>query len=314
MGGGQLADLEHFVALTKDTETVYLKKHSYVIFNCDSSAEISERLITGEYKVIEIPSGTIKVEGLKYGFKMNIYVGYTKQFPKATIDCTNYDSSSITTMESMFQLHDGTQPPNIIIGKLNTSSVTDMNCMFINTNIVDYYNLSSFDTSKVTNMGYMFHGCNALTSLELNNWNTSAVDNMRHMFASCTNLTSLDLSSFDTSNVTDMGYMFQSCSGLTSLDLSNWNTSKVDAMPTMFASCTNLTSLDLSSFDTSQVTNMNDMFRKCDKLTHIKCKQSFKDWCIANKDTINLPQAMIDGTVGTDSSCNWEIVDYVELE
>ena len=302
------------MAYTKDTETVYLKKHSYVIFNCDSSAEISERLITGEYKVIEIPSGTIKVEGLKYGFKMNIYVGYTKQFPKATIDCTNYDSSSITTMESMFQLHDGTQPPNIIIGKLNTSSVTDMNCMFINTNIVDYYNLTSFDTSKVTNMGYMFHGCNALTSLDLSSFDTSNVTNMNYMFGYCTNLTSLDVSKFDTSKVTNMYCMFYGCSGLTSLDVSKFDTSNVTDMSGMFYSCSGLTSLDVSGFDTSKVTNMNDMFRKCDKLTHIKCKQSFKDWCIANKDTINLPQAMIDGTVGTDSSCNWEIVDYVEPE
>ena len=57
---------------------------------------------------------------------------------------------------------------------------------------------------------------------------------------------------------------------------------------------------------------MSNMFYDCSDLTHIKCKQSFKDWCITNQTNISLPEAMINGTVGNDSSYNWEIVDYSE--
>ena len=39
-------------------------------------------------------------------------------------------------------------------------------------------------------------------------------------------------------------------------------------------------------------------------LTHIKCKQAFKDWCLADPDAIDLPIAM-----GSGGSGRWEIVD-----
>ena len=91
-------------------------------------------------------------------------------------------------------------------------------------------------------------------------------------FNNCSGLTSLNLSSFDTSAVTNMGYMFRGCSGLTSLNLSN--------------------------FDTSAVTNMTNMFQNCTALRNIKCKQAFKDWCVANASTISLTVANI----------TWEIV------
>ena len=116
-------------------------------------------------------------------------------------------------------------------------------------------------------------------------------------------ITSFDFSKYDTYNVTNMDNMFYRCSGLTSLDVSKFNTSMVTDMYNMFSDCIGLTSLDLSNFDTSNVKAMNNMFYNCNKLTHIKCKQSFKDWCITNQDTIKLPTAMRDNGEG-----QWEIV------
>lgn len=46
------------------------------------------------------------------------------------------------------------------------------------------------------------------------------------------------------------------------------------------------------------------MFNNCSNLTHIKCKQSFKDWCWINQDEIELPTAMRNGGNG-----QWEIVE-----
>ena len=46
------------------------------------------------------------------------------------------------------------------------------------------------------------------------------------------------------------------------------------------------------------------MFKYCDKLNYIRCTQYFKDWCITNQDTINLPTSMREGGDGI-----WEIVE-----
>ena len=116
-------------------------------------------------------------------------------------------------------------------------------------------------------------------------------------------ITSFDFSKYDTSNFTTMSLMFSGCTNLTSLDLSNFDTSKVTNMSQMFSGCTNLTSLDLSNFDTSKVTDMQSMFSTCNSLTHIKCTQTFKDWCWTNQNTIDLPTAMRDGGNG-----QWEII------
>ena len=164
-------------------------------------------------------------------------------------------------------------------------------------------NWGNIDLSNVTNIGSMFYTCSSLQSLDLSNFNTSNVTSMNSMFLSCTSLQSLNLSNFDTINVTNMGAMFKSCSSLQSLDLSSFNTINLTGMASMFHGCSSLQSLDLSNFDTSNVTVMGGVFSGCTNLNHIKCKQAFKDWCINNASSINLPDTMKEGGTGT-----WEIV------
>ena len=158
---------------------------------------------------------------------------------------------------------------SIDFGNLDTSSVTDMSCMFLECSSLASLDLSSFDTSKVTDMSLMFRGCSSLASVDLSSFDTSSVTDMNWMFLECSSLASLDLSSFDTSKVTDMGGMFGGCSSLASLDLSSLDTSKVANMSQMFSGCSSLASLDLSSFDTSRVTNMEGMFGACSSLTSL---------------------------------------------
>ena len=245
-----------------------------------------------------------------------------------SLDLSKFDTSNVTNMSNMFS--DCSSLTSLDLSNFNTSKVTDMNYMFSYCYVLTSLDLTSFDTSKVSNMNSMFtsctsltsldltsfdtsnvttmfrmfSGCTSLTSLDLSKFDTSKVTNMSNMFSDCSSLTSLDLSNFDTSKVTDTINMFRECSGLTSLDLSNFNTSKVTSMNNMFSRCEGLTSLDLSNFDTTNVTTMSYMFNNCIKLTHIKCKQSFKDWCWTNQNAIHLPTAMRDGGGGT-----WDIVD-----
>ena len=152
----------------------------------------------------------------------------------------------------------------------DTSNVTDMSNMFVNSLNLTSLDVSSFDTSNVTNMGNIFLNCWSLTSLDVSNFDTSNVTNMRSMFSNCSGLTSLDVSNFDTSKVTNMSIMFNRCGKLTSLDLRNFNISKVTDMSLMFSECSGLTLLDISGWNTSKVTDMSLMFNGCTSLTTIR--------------------------------------------
>ena len=221
-----------------------------------------------------------------------------------SLNLSNFDTSKVTDMGSMFYDCNGLTSLNL--SNFDTSKVTDMFGMFMNCSGLTSLNLSNFDTSKVTDMESMFNGCNSLASLNLSNFDTSKVTNMSKMFRECNSLASLNLSNFDTSNVINMNGMFINCNSLVSLNLSNFDTSKVTNMSKMFYGCSRLRSLDLSNFNTSSIyypDRKNSVFYGCNSLTTIRCKQAFKDWCIANQDTINLPTALREGGSGT-----WEIV------
>ena len=118
------------------------------------------------------------------------------------------------------------------------------------------------------------------------------------------NVVHLDLSNLDTSRISNMNSMFYNSPGIISINLSNFNTSNVTDMRYMFLGCSRLEYLDLSYFDITNVTEFTNMFSQCTNLSHIKCKQAFKDWCIANQSNIQLPNTMREGGSGT-----WEIVD-----
>ena len=68
LGGGQLADLENFVALTKDTETVYLKKPSYLIYKAGTTPTrgvAPNLLISNRCDLIK----TLKIDGVEQDLK-----------------------------------------------------------------------------------------------------------------------------------------------------------------------------------------------------------------------------------------------------
>ena len=190
---------------------------------------------------------------------MMFFSGYFEQKFKniLEIDLSNFDTSKVTNMRSMFVGMRSLTTLNL--SNFNTSNVTNMSDVFSSMPNFTTLNLSHFDTSQVMDMSGMFSGMSGLTTLDLSNFDTSKVTNMDSMFFA-SGLTSLNLSSFNTSKVTDMSYMFSDMRNLTSLDLSNFDTSKVTNMDHMFSNTYNLITLDLSNFDTSKVTNMGRMF------------------------------------------------------
>lgn len=158
---------------------------------------------------------------------------------------------------------------------LNTSQVTNMQCMFQNCESLEALDLSTFNTENVTSMYGMFQSCTSLKSLNLSSFNTSKVKQMGYMFKNCESLTALDLSRFNTENVKDYEYMFHSCKSLTALDLSSFNSKEILNTSLMFTGCIALKTIDISSFDTSKTTDMPSMFSECSALETIYASSAF---------------------------------------
>ena len=183
------------------------------------------------------------------------------------IDLSNFDTSKVTTMRSMFVGCKNVKYINF--SNVTTSLVTDMTNMFSECNSLTSVDLSNFDTSKVTLMENMFLGCSSLTFLNLSNFDTSKLTKMKSMFWRCEKMESIDLTNFDTSKITNMENLFSECNSLTTLNLSSFNTKKVRNTQSMFKECFLLKSLDLSKMDTSLLTNMKEMFYECQSLTSL---------------------------------------------
>lgn len=158
---------------------------------------------------------------------------------------------------------------------LNTSQVTNMQCMFQDCESLEALNLSTFNTENVTNMYGMFQFCKSLKSLNLSSFNTSKVKQMEYMFQNCESLTALDLSRFNTENVKNYEHMFHSCKSLTALDLSSFNSKEILNTSIMFSGCFALKTIDISSFDTSKTTDMPSMFSECSALETIYASSAF---------------------------------------
>lgn len=158
---------------------------------------------------------------------------------------------------------------------LNTSQVTNMQCMFQDCESLEALDLSTFNTENVTNMYGMFQFCKSLKSLNLSSFNTSKVKQMGYMFQNCESLTALDLSRFNTENVKNYEHMFHSCKSLTALDLSSFNSKEILNTSIMFSGCFALKTLDISSFDTSKTTDMPSMFSECSALETIYASSAF---------------------------------------
>ena len=181
----------------------------------------------------------------------NMFSGANYSLPE-TLDLRNFNTSHVTTMESMFE--DCVSENILGLDIFNTSNVEDMSSMFKNSNAAEL-DLTSFDTSNVETMEDMFCG-SAVEDLDISSFDTSSVENMSGMFEDVA--ASIDVSNFDTSSVINMHNMLKGTSG-TTLDLTHFDTSHVTDMSGMFMN-TDYEDIDYSTFDTSAVINMASMF------------------------------------------------------
>ncbi|WP_300377863.1 BspA family leucine-rich repeat surface protein [Brachyspira sp.] len=149
-----------------------------------------------------------------------------------------------------------TEDENINLGSIDTSLITDMSELFLNSRRKDFSGIETWDVSNVKNMSSMFKECSEFNQ-PLNNWNTSNVKNMSSMFKECKKFNQ-PLNNWNTSNVTNMSSMFSNCTNFNQ-PLNNWDTSNVTNMSSMFSNCTNFNQ-DISNWNVSNVKDMSFMF------------------------------------------------------
>lgn len=190
--------------------------------------------------------------------KLKIMTGMFAGSHLPSIDIRNFNTSSVTNMEHLFNGLKNVTDLNL--SGLNVREVNNIGSLFARNPGLISLNLSGWQLDSVHDMGYMFNQLHALNTLNLTGFTTKNVVDMNHMFNECHNLTALDLSSFDTRNVTDMNNMFRDNFALKNLNISSFNTSNVTNMAEMFRHSGVIYPLDVSTFDTRKVTNMDGMF------------------------------------------------------
>lgn len=207
---------------------------------------------------------------------INVYLAYGDDLK----GLSSINTSKAANMHEMFKIrvNEKEKPVDIAASDLagfNTSSVTDMEGMFADSDIRSL-DLSGFTFSSVTTMKDMFFRDYRLEELTLPaTVDTSKVTDMSEMFKGCQSLKSIaNLNALDTGNVTTMAGMFGEYyfkygkkygpieyfgPAMEGIDLSGFDTKNVTDMSGMFW-MPELKTLDISTFDTGKVTTMSKMF------------------------------------------------------
>ena len=206
-----------------------------------------------------------------------------------TLDLSNFDTSNVTTMNSMFGSCENLYA--LDVSNFNTSNVTNMGYMFDSCYELTTLDVSNFDTSNVTSMTSMFYGCQALTSVTgFAGKDMSSCKSMNNMFLNCYNLKTIDFSGANLSSVTNMSNMFDnlgnmSIAKLETVDFSGATISSVTDMSNMFRDQAKLTTV--KGIFNGTIQNMESMFMRCssfDSIDNIRI--------IANGDSINIARFM----------------------
>ena len=127
----------------------------------------------------------------------------------SSLDLSNFDTSSVTDMESMFSLC--TSLTSINLSTFNTKNVENMLDIFAYCHVLTSVDLSNFDTSKVKNMKGIFYQCYKLRRIDLRNFNTSSANTLSSTFAGMgDNLVYVNIYSFIIKENTSINHIFYS--------------------------------------------------------------------------------------------------------
>lgn len=199
-------------------------------FNCSykTTSQNDKKYEKGNYTYSYI---TINYEGKDYtGWEVNV-TDKDKEYIDGRI-CKTINGDPIISANNMFQYSNANE---IDITNFDTSSILFMQSMFRGTTAKVIKGIENMDTSKVMNMSNMFAETN-IENLNLTKFNTDNVTNMMFMFSGA-KIKNLDLTSFNTQNVKYIDGIFLQTEA-ESIDISNWDISKLTQVKDFFYGCT----------------------------------------------------------------------------
>ena len=92
--------------------------------------------------------------------------------------------SSLTNVESMLEGCANLTKENLDLSEFDTSNITNMNSMFKDCTSLSELNLSNFNVNSVTSMENMFDGCSSLSAVDFTGWCVTNINSEPTNFAS----------------------------------------------------------------------------------------------------------------------------------
>lgn len=99
---------------------------------------------------------------------------------------------------------------NVYLGDIDTSLITNMECIFKDVERNTLRGIEKWNVSNVTNMEYMFWGVTEIEE-DISDWDVSNVTTMKGMFSDAESITSTDFSKWKLHHKVNLNYMFSSC-------------------------------------------------------------------------------------------------------
>ena len=154
-----------------------------VVAVSDNNAKVLPQSVNASYGASNgiQPSALLYINITPYASQINKYYSVDRLFAYCS-NLEKIDGLKTLTLEkslTVYELFAGcSKLTSLDVSNFDTSSVTNMNSMFYNCSSLTSLDVSNFDTSKVTSMNEMFRSCKGLTSLDVSNFDTSNVTNM----------------------------------------------------------------------------------------------------------------------------------------
>lgn len=172
----------------------------------------------------------------------------------------------------------------------NTSSCTDMFCMFKGSGLVaGDIDFTKWDYSSVVDMHEMFYDCKKLTSISFESCNMPNCTNFSGIFGSSSAanaaITTVNLNKLYTPNLTNISNMFVNNNKITSFSARGWDARSITSLQNFLNGKTTLIKVDLQDYDSvyqtnlSSCTTMNSMLKGCTNLTSISFEGLKLDSC-----------------------------------
>ena len=252
-----------YAASESDVKPIYMSTYATNLFGEDADAtRMFSNLEEIDNLNIVKTNRTVNMDGMFMNTKLT------------SIDLSNFDTSNVISMKSMFENIDGLT--SLDISTFDTGIVSDMSHMFAGDKDLTTITMPSmsFGDSAI-NMSYMFANCVSLantgaTAFDISNFVMGKATNFSYMFYNAREISNIILPARNIgTNATDMSHMFDGASKITAINAANFSVANVINMSYMFASMSELTSLNLSSWKTNNVTNMSYMLVNDKKLTSV---------------------------------------------